>query len=302
MKALIVGARTVRQGTGPFLAAALHKLGVEITAVVGTTAGTAAEAARSLQGSLGINTRSYSDLAEAISTELPDIVVLCSPWQYHEAQLRLVANGGCHCLVEKPLLWPGSEGTVAEVIRQFESKGLLLQMVAQWPFALAQFDTLFGPIPDHIDTFNMRLSPISLGPVMVPDAAPHFLSLLQALVGPGECQQVAIEQSGQERLSLHCQYTHAHGCVQAALELQTVTQRPRPAWIDINGQRAERQVELPDYRQFLSGGGRQVALPDPMNQVAADFIGKLDHGAETDGTLLMSLQRNLCTLAAAWPN
>lgn len=300
--ALIVGARTVRQGTGPFLAAALHKLGVQITSVVGTTPDTAAEAARSLQTSLDINTRSYDDLAEALVTERPEFVVLCSPWQYHEAQLGLIASAGCHCLVEKPLLWPGSEDTVASVIRQFESKDLLLQVVAQWPFALPQFESLFGPSSQCVDAFNMRLSPISLGPIMVPDAAPHFLSLLQALVGPGDCQQVSIELSGEDRLSVQCRYKHARGSVRAELELQTVAQRPRPAWIEINGQRAERKVELPDYRQFLSGAGRQIALPDPMEQVAADFIGNLRRGGLTDRPLLMSLQRNLCTLSAAWPS
>ncbi|MEP1596296.1 MAG: Gfo/Idh/MocA family oxidoreductase, partial [Halieaceae bacterium] len=191
MKALVVGARTVRQGTGPFLTAALHKLNVEIAAVIGTTPETAAEAASTLQTKLGISAGSYSDLDDAINIERPALIVLCSPWQYHEEQLKKIASGGCHCLVEKPLIWPGSEEAVAKIVDQFDAKGLLLQMVAQWPFALSAFESLFGPSPENIDTFNMRLSPISLGPVMVPDAAPHFLSLLQALVGPGECREVS---------------------------------------------------------------------------------------------------------------
>jgi len=298
---VLVGARTVRQGTGPFLAAALHGQGVIVSGIVGTSASTVAEAAAALKAKYGISTRGYSDLAEAMRAEQPDIVVLCSPWQYHEAQLKQVAGSACHCLVEKPLLWPASPGAAAELIGQFETSGRLLQMVAQWPYALRQFETLYGPLPDHIDSFEMRLSPISLGPHMVPDAAPHFLSLLHALVGPGDCRDVSIAQSGQDRLTTKCRYEHAGGTVESVLDLQTVAERPRPAWIAINGQRAERRVQLPDYHQFLVGKGRQAALPDPLAEVATDFLGKLDSGAATDGPLLNSLHRNLCLLANAWP-
>ena len=299
--AVLVGARTVRQGTGPFLAAALHEQGVIVTGIVGTSAGTVAEAAAALKAKHDISTRGYSDLAEAIGAEQPDIVVLSSPWHYHEAQLKLVAAGSCHCLVEKPLLWPATPGAAAELIGEFETSGRLLQMVAQWPFALRQFEALYGPLPDQINTFEMRLSPISLGPHMVPDAAPHFLSLLHALVGPGECREVSIVPSGQDRLTAKCSYVHAGGSVASVLDLQPVAKRPRPAWIAINGQRAERQVQLPDYHQFLVAKGRQEGLPDPLAEVAADFLGKIDAGAATDGPLLNSLHRNLCQLANAWP-
>jgi len=286
--ALLVGARTVRQGTGPFLAAALHDRGVVITGIVGTSAVTIAAAGAALKAKHGISASGYSDLAEAIGAEQPDIVVLSSPWQYHEAQLKLVAAASCHCLVEKPLLWPATPSAAAELIGQFETSGRLLQMVGQWPFALSQFEALYGPLPDQIDTFEMRLSP-------------HFLSLLHALVGPGECREVSIAHSGQDRLTVQCRYEHASGTVESVLDLQTVAERPRPAWIAINGQLAERQVQLPDYHQFLVGAGRQAALPDPLAEVATDFLGKLNAGAVTDGPLLNSLHRNLCQLANAWP-
>ena len=74
--ALLVGARTVRQGTGPFLAAALHDRGVVITGIVGTSAATIAAAAAALKAKHGISASGYSDLAEAIGAEQPDIVVL----------------------------------------------------------------------------------------------------------------------------------------------------------------------------------------------------------------------------------
>ena len=61
----------------------------------------------------------------------------------------------------------------------------------------------------------------------------------------------------------------------------------------------EREVELPDYRQFLVGGGRRVPLPDPMQQVASAYLARLASGATTNTENLLAAHRNLCQLAAA---
>ena len=298
----MVGARTVRQGTGPYLTAALHQQGALISGVVGTSTETAAEAVATLEKEAGITASGYADLESALTLEEPDFVVICSPWRVHESQLQLVADHHCHCLAEKPLLWPADENTATDLIRRFESAGLLLQMVGQWPLALPHFETLHGALPDTIETFEMRLSPISLGPHMVPDAAPHFLSLLHALAGAGRCEDIRFHPGDVGQLAINCGFEHDAGTIEAALVLETVAQRPRPAWFTINGLRAERVVQMPDYNQFLVSDGASVALPDPMGEVAADFLGNYRAGAETDGILLNSLHRNLCRLAGAWPD
>ena len=76
-------------------------------------------------------------------------------------------------------------------------------------------------------------------------------------------------------------------------------ERPRPAWFEINGRRAEREVELPAYRQYLTAEGRRVPLPDPMHEVAGAFLARLARGATTDSAALLAAHRNLCQLAAA---
>jgi predicted dehydrogenase len=211
-----------------------------------------------------------------------------------------VAAAGCHCLVEKPLAWPASEAQMDELIAAFERRGLLLQMVAQWPSSLPAFRQLHGVLPGGIDRFSMRLSPISIGPEMITDSAPHFISLLQALLGAGDFSSVGLLRKGEQSLQLESQYRHSTGTASATLHLQTSPQRPRPAWFQVNELRAEREVELPDYRQYFAAGDARVPIPDPMRQVARDFLHKLVTGAGTEGALLRQGHRNLLQLAAAW--
>jgi hypothetical protein len=298
---IIAGARSVRQGTGPFLAAAMAHAGARVAGVVGTSEQSARTAQDTLKKDWNLLVNPYESISAAVYEENADVVVVCTPWQFHKEHLLEVAAAGCHCLAEKPLVWPASEQELGELVSAFQQRGLLLQMVAQWPFSLHEFGQLHGPLPSRIDTFTMRLSPISIGPHMIPDAAPHFVSLLQALVGTGDCEDVTLLSRDSDELTLMCRYHHPGGSVQASLELKTVISRPRPAWIEINGLRAERSVELPEYRQFFTADGRQVELSDPMQAVAENFLTNLGAGKPTDGALLSAGHRNLLQLDQAWP-
>ena len=86
----------------------------------------------------------------------------------------------------------------------------------------------------------------------------------------------------------------------AALQLTTCPQRPRPAWYQINDLRAEREIDLPSYQQYFVAGDSRVPVPDPMHQVARDFLHNLETSATTDGALLRQAHQNLLQLAAAW--
>ena len=302
----MVGARSARQGTGPFVAAAFNKLGAEVCAVVGTGELTVRQAVERLASDQGIKARGYTDLAKALANEQPDAVAICSPYAFHAGQLAQVAEAGSHCLVEKPLAWPISEQALSALTKGFIEKGLLLQQVTQWPQSLSAFTALHGPIAHTISNFSMRLSPISIGPTMVPDSAPHFISLLQALLGAGDCEQVEIKLPIEEKeaprlLTLNCNYRHGAGVTRAQLLLQTCEQRPRPAWYQINHLRVDREVELPDYTQQLVSGKNRITLRDPIEGVVADFMSCLADGVPTDRESLLLAQRNLAQLASAWP-
>ena len=301
-RTLIVGARTARQGTGRFLAGALSAEGAEVCALVGTSDPTARQAQSALASEYGIDARPYTDLQQALSAEQPQLVLLASPWQFHQQQLELIAAAGCHCLVEKPMLWPADEKTAQRVVAGFASRQKLLDVVGQWPFALAQFEALYGAPARTAESLTMRLSPISIDDSMIPDAAPHFISLLQALAGPGDFHGITFERTtsdGQPRMAISARFVHAGGTIAAELVLETVPERPRPAWFEINGLRAEREVELPEYRQHLVGNGKRVPLPDPMQVIASAYLAKLRRGEATDSAALLSAHRNLYQLAAA---
>ena len=297
---LLVGARTVRQGTGPFIAQGLASAGARICGVVGTRESTVAEALANLQRDQGISTTGFTDLSTALEQLRPDAVALCSPWRFHLDQLRLIADSDSHCLVEKPLAWPASESQVAELVHEFESRNLLLQLVGQWPTTLKAFEQLHGSAPKDITRFRMRLSPISIGEDMVTDSAPHFISMLQTLAGTGDCLDCRLQQPSSDKLSLYCRYQSASTSLQAELLLQTCEQRPRPAWYEINGLRADRQVSMPEYQQSLVSGDRKALFSDPIHQVAADFLSSLRQGANTEGEKLRCAHHNLQQLAAAW--
>lgn len=304
LSAIVVGARTRRQGTGPFIAAGLAQAGIAIRGIVGTGTESVALARRELERGWGLQPAGFTDLDDALEA-LPDCAVaICSPWQVHAQQLLKVAAARRHCLVEKPLAWPASQAEADEIVGAFERRGLLLQVVNQWPASLPLFAALHGGLPQNIRRFTMGLSPISIGPDMVTDAAPHFIGLLQALAGQGECRNCLVEhrdqaRGDQQQLFLRCDYEHVRGSIAAELILKTCPERPRPAWYQINELRVDREVELPHYRQYLVADGRRQPLPDPLQAVTADFARALLQNASTEGDVLRSCHRNLLQLADA---
>jgi Oxidoreductase family, NAD-binding Rossmann fold len=305
---IVVGARTARQGTGPFIAAAFARLGAEVCALVGTRPETVEQARSALATRYQINSRGYTELPDALSSEQPDAVAICSPYRFHAEQLAQIAAAGCHALVEKPLAWPAGEDQVAALVSGFSQRGLLLQLVNQWPQSLAAFTALHGAVPGHISRFTMGLSPISIGASMISDSAPHFIGMLQALLGPGECgdpevqlsrPEAAGEGQSYQQLILECNYRHSTGVCRAQLQLKTCLERPRPAWYQINDLRVDRKIHLPEYSQQLVSGNRSAALADPMEATVQSFVNDLGKKTPTDDAALVRNHRNLQQLAAA---
>lgn len=253
----VIGARRRRQGLGEFVAAAFARLGAEVVAVVGTTLSTAREAASALAERHGLRPRAYDSVEALLDREALDIVAVCSPYEAHAAQVEAVGEAGLHCLAEKPFWWgPGPQRTVTtrRLIEPFLRSGRLLGLITQWPCTLPAFEALhpgaLGGGPEGVETFEMRLSPISRGPDRVLDSAPHPLSILEALVGGGVVQAATARFEGEddERLTLEFQYVHAHGRVACRLHLVQSEDVPRTAWYAVNGRAAHRRIVQPGYR------------------------------------------------------
>lgn len=261
----------MRQGTGPFVAEAFADMGCPVAGVVGTSAESAAEAAQALQVKLDQPVLGFVDLRQAVLSTGADLVALCSPYAVHAEQLLQISSLNCHCLVEKPIVWPQTLQALRAIIDAFAERGRFLQVVNQWVHSLPVFAQIY-PQQTPRKKFAMRLSPVSEGADMLIDAAPHWLNLVQYLIGPGRIEHVELPRWQPRHIIVHCQVKHDRGVLEASLELVTCPERPRPVWYAIDDQRVERDVELPAYQQFLVGNGRRVKLRDPLLEVVEKFL------------------------------
>ena len=272
-RVIVIGARSARQGIGEFVAGWFASQGAEVTAIIGTTPETVALAQATLHERYAIDCRGYTDLDRALAEESAEIVAICSPHRLHAEQLLAVARAGRHCLCEKPLCWPTPAGH--DPIAEFIAAGRLLDVVTQWPCTQP---TYFELHPDEVgaavERFEMRLSPISAGLDMVPDAVPHFVSMLRSLIGPADpkIRTARFVDGDQRRLEIACELGHARGRTRATLHLETCPDRPRPAWYAINGARVDREIELGSYQQYFRAGARRIPLPDPLGQLVQRFL------------------------------
>jgi hypothetical protein len=114
----------------------------------------------------------------------------------------------------------------------------------------------------------MLLSPRSRGDEMLPDALPHALSLLHAVL-PDEDARVedasrtALDDRG-EATSVRFVWRAAGAAVRATVTLRTCDRPPRPASYAFDGREARRDVDLDGYRMTLVSGATRLPLPDPM--------------------------------------
>lgn len=308
LRIALVGAARRRQGTGPYVARAFARHGGRVTAVVGTTPATVDEA----RISLGPDCAGYLSLERLLAAEPVDVVAICSPFEHHREQVEAALDAGCHVFCEKPLWWDDglleqSPEEVAAAARRLTARaadrGRLLAVNTQWPLTLDVFEALHpGARSAPLRRFEMLLSPISRGARAVVDAAPHLLSMLHALAGPGRLIAPSAETRGPDALRLTFGYAHAGGMAAVGLELRTCPEPPRPARYDVNGCSASRRLDPDTYRMWLEDGPRAVPLPDPLGRSVERFLAAVRAGASgTDGAVVaaMAQLRELVGAAAA---
>ena len=304
-RVLLIGARCRRQGIGEHVARWFAHAGATVCAVVGTSPETSAAAAATLLERYGIDCRAYSSVEQALERETPDVVAVCSPYQYHREHLELSRAAGVHCLCEKPLWWEDHPQRVAATERLaegFARQGKLLATVTQWPFTLAAFFELHPAVREEcLKSLSMELAPSRSGRNMVLDAAPHVLSLLEALVGDGDVIAPTARWQGERHLTLEFRWGMGvdRPPVQVSLVLTTCERPPRPAGYTINGRKARREIVLPQYDMLFTDAGRQVPVEDPLKLLVRDFLGQIELGTQTNAAPLACSIRALELLCAA---
>lgn len=301
LKVLIIGARRHRQGLGEFVARYFQEANARVVAVVGTNANTIAQACEKLS-QYRIACRGYTSLQRALEQEEPEIVAICSPYQFHYEHLLAVAQANAHCLCEKPLWWDELRDLAPQTERLmdgFVRRGKYLALQTQWPCTLSAFYRIYPHIyRQPISTFEMELSPLSTGVDMIIDSISHPLSMLYSLLGLGrvnipKCRYLNTDRS---RVQMDFEFIHASGTTEVSCRFTTTLRPPRPAAYAINGLRVERTIQLPQYQIYFHGDGKEVLVKDPLQSLIEDFLTKVNVGEKTDSELLIRSMRDMESL------
>lgn len=286
IRVALIGARRVRMGLGPFVARELLRAGATLSGVLGTSEASAAQACRDLEAVLGISLRGYTDFDALLTAETLDAVAILSPSDTHGFYLRKTLAAGLDTFCEKPLLW-GEVDPRAEAERLlagFQAQKLVLRENCLWPVLLPAYFELF-PTPRGVapQSFIMKLAPTDAAATMLGELSPHPLSLLQALApvtSPPErprLEAIRFSHRDLERPDLEVSFRYVAGAqtINARLVFEQRRSKVPEVGFGINGNYAVRRVNPKSYRMHFCDGAREVALPDPLAILLADFLAAL---------------------------
>lgn len=297
----VFGPGRTRNGLGPFLARFFAAAGSQIVAVAGRDLARTSAAAEAIGKDVGQSVVVANTVDELASLDL-DLLVICAPVAAHREGLEAALRHRRHCLCEKPLLLPDELDEVGNYVARFREQGLMLFENVQWPYVLRAFDSLHPGVRSRAmqpgDPASRRdgvriamgMAPAGTGFAMVEDALPHFLSLWHANwpFGPDDAAREvawACEGGDDSRGTLEINLgADASTAVSGRLWLQQCVHQPRPAWLELEGGRADRVILDEEYNLALEAPAaqveapRRVSLPDPMNSLVTEVVSILRRG------------------------
>lgn len=304
MKIAVIGAGRRRNGIGAYSARFAHEEGAHVAAVLAQDTAAARRDAEGLE-TFGITAEAYGNMEELIDNHHPDAVIIASPAATHADYCARALKAGMHVLCEKPFIWDHGCDVplVQQLLDRAQARGLVVAMNSQWPFVLSDYEQLCGlpPVP-QIESFYIRLAPLSRGRDMIPDAMPHALSLLYAALGPGMLEQLELQPSP-ERLQVSCVYCAQQCRCRVTADLVHETAQPRSFAFGFNGTLARRSIDMADYSIAFTCEGRSCAIEDPLRLSVRDFLRACSSGAapRIDRTHIVDTMTMLQQLYAAWP-
>lgn len=273
----LVGPGRRRNGLAPFLAEWFQRAGYETAVGIGRDPDRTAADCTALGERLGQPVAAATDLGAALAEHRPDALVIACPAAGHLPALEAGLAAGLPTLCEKPMVLQGQEEALDRIVDGFVARGLALVENCQWPEVLPWMEELHpslrGAEPRSVE---LGLGPVGRGREMVEDSLSHLLSLLQARLPVDRSTQVrGIEWEGRaedaERLTLRFELVRPFAPVLAALHLTHCPTQPRPAWLAIDGLRADRRIRTPEYTIELCAAERSVAIDDPLGRLVYGF-------------------------------
>lgn len=272
----LLGAGRTRQGLGPYLARATALAGARVVAIAGRERARSDSVARELAAQLGHPVAVADD--PAALARMVDALLVAAPVPGHLAGLEAALAAGIPCLCEKPLVGAADTALGVACVERFRARSLLLVENCQWPFVLPAFTALYPERHGQpVRRLAMGLGPGWPGPAMVVDSLSHVLSVLQALVPlPASARAEQVEQDDPSpaatRNVVRFVVRGPAGATAVRLDLTHCPAQPRPAWIDVDGARIDRQIG-PNYAQsFVRPDGRAEPVQDPLHQLVYGFF------------------------------
>ena len=313
LRVAIVGPGRSNQGTGPYIAKNFHELGAQIVGLVSSNIESAYLSSDNLKNEYGIQAKAFDNIEELFTKHETDIVAICSPFITHLDYLKVAIENGCHIFCEKPLWWPKKKILNDEYIHKItketislvdlcKKKQVNLQLNTQWPFTLPAYYQLYPNFRDPITEFAMWLCPESKDENRILDSVPHLLSMLYALIGAGQIQNINFNNdsnSSINELTINFDYIHAQGDTKVDINLSAKDEFPKPAAYAINQNRADRHVELPNYLISLRSSETHLPLVDPLICSIKNFIGSIHSNIALDDVSLIDGMAHLAQIYQA---
>jgi hypothetical protein len=275
----LVGPGRTRNGLGPFLARHAVAAGAEVVAVAGRTLPRTRAAAAELAAALGHPVAAHASVFELTARGDLTAVIVAAPIPAHLPALRAALAARLSTLCEKPLVDVGEHAAAMDVVGGFANAGVLLVENCQWPRALAALRRRGVLESAPPASFSMRLSPAGSGRAMLVDSVSHFLSVLQDLYGLDRDASAGLERiaftgvaAEASELSVEVAVRAAGGLARARLDLVRCPAQPRPAWLEFDGRRLSRQLQLPAYVWQFRDGQTVHSIGDPQADLVYDFV------------------------------
>lgn len=318
MKAAVIGA----SGMGKHHAKWLHRLGCEVVAFVGTSPESVARTAETLRGVFRFPGRGYTDVAEMLASERPDVVSVCSPNELHYQHVRQVLASGAHVMCEKPLVhdWDKSDQQLVteaqELARAAERAGVVAAVNTQYVAAGEGYRHLtelvgVGELSRYPRSFFMQMESrggaegTTYEQIWI-DLAPHPLSVLRALVGPG----TIVEGSEVCRIAerwvdawFEVQLEHGEEPVRAHILVRNVREGPLTRRLGVNDLLSDYQGRADEegvYASFLTLCGVEQKYTDFVQASLTRFLTAIRGEGQPLSTFadgMVDLQRLLGLLA-----
>ncbi len=191
MPAAVIGTGFI----GPVHVEGLHRAGVRVAGILGSTPNKSRQAAARLKLAKG-----YGSLDELLSDEQVEVVHITSPNRFHFEQAERCLRAGKHVLCEKPLAMNSAES--AALVRMAQDSGLLAGVnynIRYYPLCLEAAERVrAGQVGDlfhvtgsyvqdwlfHETDFNWRVLDHDGGALRaVADIGTHWLDLIQFITG-----------------------------------------------------------------------------------------------------------------------